>query len=98
MSLLFGRRRCAAPGLITSSERDKQKSRNARFGRSGGRQPGRSIVTIPTNAEAPASKVDGFYAGRGDGSRAAIDATGGRQAAIPPRSTFPLATEDVEGR
>lgn len=45
-SLLFGRP-CGHPGFDFAGERrGKQKSRNARFGRSGGRQPGRSIVTI----------------------------------------------------
>lgn len=44
----------------------KRKNRNARFGRSGGTQPVRSIVTIPTPGEPDTSKVRGLYAG-GDG-------------------------------
>lgn len=40
----------------------KRKNRNARFGRSGGTQPVRSIVTIPTPGEPDTSKVRGFYA------------------------------------
>jgi hypothetical protein len=63
MSLLFGRRRCAAPGLISSRETGDQTKKPERALRAFRRaQPVRSIVTIPEPGEPGTSKVGGFYA------------------------------------
>jgi len=63
MSLLFGRRWRAAPGLISSRQRDFQTKKPERALRAFRRaQPVRSIVTIPEPGEPGTSKVGGFYA------------------------------------